>query len=117
MLLDASDAFQSGSLASYGSARAITKTGMLLDAIWVCTDAGSREFDIHAINILNSQVKCHIMNRGAYATVALAAFKVGRQGVANLLLTLETSVVDKVPAALAAIGLHSDTAVVTADAK
>ena len=254
MLLDASDAFQSGSLASDESARAMKKTGMLLDAILVCTDAALREFDIQmqkqllraasygmhfeykdgsnrksimggkttksqngqenmhpspvaiafvenakkirvlnalrdpsvgvaitvaqydaieangviarliamkrpalatsisnylqldesikayarasrasafvtvdgghtdaetaeaAIKILNSQVKSPIMNRGAYATVALAAFKVGRQGVANLLLTLETSVVDKVPA-LTTIGLHSDAAAVAADAK
>lgn len=38
------------------------------------------------------------MFRGAYATVAMAATKAGRPGVANLLLLLESSVADKVPA-------------------
>ena len=38
------------------------------------------------------------LHRGGYAVVAKAAIKAGRQGVANLLLMLETSVVDKVPA-------------------
>ncbi|KAL7575766.1 hypothetical protein ACA910_003096 [Epithemia clementina (nom. ined.)] len=38
------------------------------------------------------------MYRGAYATVAMAASKAGRPGVANLLLLLESSVPDKVPA-------------------
>ena len=38
------------------------------------------------------------MYRGAYSTVALAATKAGRPGVANLLLLLESSVPDKVPA-------------------
>ena len=46
MLLDASDAFESGSTASDEAARAITKTGMLSEAIEGCTDAAVREFDI-----------------------------------------------------------------------
>lgn len=46
MLLDASDAFESGSPSSDEDARAITKTGMLLDAVETCTDAATREFDI-----------------------------------------------------------------------
>jgi hypothetical protein len=46
MLLDASDAFESGSPASDEDARAITKTGMLLEAVETCTDAATREFDI-----------------------------------------------------------------------
>lgn len=46
MLLDASDAFQSGSHASDEAARAIVKTGLLTEAIETCTDAASREFDI-----------------------------------------------------------------------
>lgn len=46
MLLDASDAFESGSPASDEDARAITKTGMLLDAVDTCTDAATREFEI-----------------------------------------------------------------------
>lgn len=46
MLLDASDAFESGSTASDEAARAITKTGMLAEAIEGCTDAAAKEFDI-----------------------------------------------------------------------
>lgn len=46
MLLDASDAFEAGSPASDEDARAITKTGMLLEAVETCTDAATREFDI-----------------------------------------------------------------------
>ena len=46
MLLDASDAFDNGSTSSDEAARAITKTGMLEEAIEGCTDAASREFDI-----------------------------------------------------------------------
>jgi hypothetical protein len=45
MLLDASDAFESGSTASDEAARAITKTGMLSEAIEGCTDAAAKEFD------------------------------------------------------------------------
>ena len=77
------------------------------------TDAETAEA---AVKILNAEVKSPIMNRGAYATVALAAFKAGRQGVSNLLLTLEASVLDKVPA-LTTIGLYSDAATVAADAR
>ncbi len=254
MLLDASDAFENGSPASDEAARAITKTGLLLDAIAVCIDAASREFDVvmqkrllraasygmhfeykdgsnprgimggrktklpdgqemvhpsaiavsfvqnakkirvlnalrnpsvgvamtvtqydaiegngviarliamkrpalatslsnylklnesvktyarasrasafvtvdsghtdaetaeAAVKILNSEVKDPIMNRGAYSTVALAAFKAGRQGVASLLLALEANVLDKVPA-LATVGLFSDAASVAANAR
>lgn len=46
MLLDASDAFEAGSPASDEDARAITKTGMLLEAVDTCTDAATREFEI-----------------------------------------------------------------------
>ncbi|KAL3924107.1 MAG: hypothetical protein SGILL_001250 [Bacillariaceae sp.] len=46
MLLDASDAFDSGSVSSDEAARAITKTGMLSEAIESCTDAAAKEFDI-----------------------------------------------------------------------
>jgi hypothetical protein len=46
MLLDAADAFESGSTASDEAARAITKTGMLPEAIEGCTDAAAKEFDI-----------------------------------------------------------------------
>lgn len=54
------------------------------------------------------------INRGGYATVAMAANKVGRPGVANLLLMLETSVADKVPALLAAGSYADAVAVATA---
>lgn len=46
MLLDASDAFESGSTASDEAVRTITKTGMLAEAIEGCTDAAAKEFDI-----------------------------------------------------------------------
>lgn len=46
MLLDASDAFDSGSASSDDAARAITKTGMLSEAIDGCTNAAAKEFDI-----------------------------------------------------------------------
>jgi hypothetical protein len=46
MLLDAADAFESGSAASDEAARAITKTGMLYEAIESCAEAAAKEFDI-----------------------------------------------------------------------
>jgi hypothetical protein len=46
MLLDASDAFTAGSPSSDEAARAITRSGMLLEAIETCADAATREFDI-----------------------------------------------------------------------
>lgn len=51
------------------------------------------------------------INRGGYATVALAANRAGRPGVANLLLMLESSVADKVPA-LISTGSYADAAAV-----
>lgn len=56
------------------------------------------------------------LNRGAYATVALAADRAGRSGVATQLLMLERSVTDKVPA-LIAIGSYADAAAVATDAR
>jgi hypothetical protein len=56
------------------------------------------------------------INRGAYATVAMAANKVGRPGVANLLLMLETSVADKVPA-LISTGSYPDAIAVATSAR
>mmetsp|Transcript_16407 Transcript_16407/g.19003 ORF Transcript_16407/g.19003 Transcript_16407/m.19003 type:complete len:1168 (-) Transcript_16407:25-3528(-) len=87
-------------------------------AAFVTVDVGKTDAETAeaAIKILNSEVKSSLMNRGGYATVALAASRAGRPGIANLLLTLETSVGDKVPA-LTAIGAHSDAAAVAADAK
>eukprot|EP00934_Nitzschia_sp_Nitz4_P006298 Nitzschia sp. Nitz4//scaffold126_size65214//3825//7324//NITZ4_006145-RA/size65214-snap-gene-0.55-mRNA-1//-1//CDS//3329534656//6288//frame0 len=56
------------------------------------------------------------MNRGGYATVAMAANKAGRPGVANLLLVLETSVADKVPA-LISTGSYADAIAVATTAR
>jgi hypothetical protein len=56
------------------------------------------------------------INRGGYATVAMAAHKAGRTGVANLLLMLESSVADKVPA-LISIGLYADAMAVATSAR
>jgi hypothetical protein len=55
-------------------------------------------------------------HRGAYATVALTANSVGRKGVANLLLMLETSVADKVPA-LISTGSYADAIAVATAAR
>jgi hypothetical protein len=87
-------------------------------AAFVATDDSKSDSETTdaAIRILNTDVKNPLMNKGGYATVALAANKAGRQGVANLLLTLETSISDKVPG-LAAIGLYSDAATVASHAK
>lgn len=87
-------------------------------AAFVATDVGKSDSETTdaAIRILNTDVKNPLMNRGAYATVALAANKVGRQGVANLLLTLESSITDKVPG-LTAIGLYADAVTVASHAK
>lgn len=46
LLLDASDAFDAGSSAADEAARAITRTGMLTDAIEACTDAAVSEYDV-----------------------------------------------------------------------
>jgi hypothetical protein len=56
------------------------------------------------------------MFRGAYATVALAANKVNKPGVANLLLMLESSVADKVPALIAG-GSYADAIAVATTAR
>ena len=46
LLLDASDAFESGSSSADEAARAITRTGLLNEAIGGCAKAALREFDI-----------------------------------------------------------------------
>jgi len=59
-----------------------------------------------AVKIISDNVKENpttsdsSLHRGAYATVSRAANKAGRPGVAKLLLTLESSVADKVPVLL-----------------
>jgi vacuolar protein sorting-associated protein 16 len=55
-------------------------------------------------------------NRGGYATVAQTANRVGRPGVANRLLLLESSVADKVPALLSA-GSYTDALAVATTAR
>jgi vacuolar protein sorting-associated protein 16 len=55
-------------------------------------------------------------NRGGYATVALSASRAGRPGVANLLLMLESSVADKVPA-LISTGSYADAVAVATTAR
>jgi vacuolar protein sorting-associated protein 16 len=65
---------------------------------------------------LSSKSKSSSVNRGGYATVALAANKAGRPGVANLLLMLESSVADKVPA-LISTGSYADAMAVATTAR
>ena len=55
-------------------------------------------------------------NRGGYASVALAANKAGRPGAANLLLMMESSVADKVPA-LISTGAYADAIAVATTAR
>jgi hypothetical protein len=76
-----------------------------------------------AMKIINEGVPADIarnnassINRGAYATVAMAATKAGRPGVANLLLMLESSVADKVPA-LISTGSYADAIAVATTAR
>lgn len=54
--------------------------------------------------------------RGGYATIAMSANQSGHPGVANLLLMMETSVADKVPALLAT-GAYPDAVAVASQAK
>ena len=63
-----------------------------------------------------SKYTSSIINRGGYATVAMASTKAGRPGVASLLLLLETSVADKVPALLS-IGSYVDAVAVATSAR
>jgi len=91
-------------------------------AAFVASD--TKNFDTQtadiAIKMLQQDLGSHsidaALNRGAYATVALAAFRAGRPGVASLILRLETSPTDKVPA-LIAIGSYADAAAVAASAR
>lgn len=76
-----------------------------------------------AMRIINEGVPADVaknnassINRGAYATVAMAAAKAGRPGVAKLLLMLETSVADKVPALISS-GSYADAIAVATTAR
>lgn len=81
-------------------------------------DASDAETAEKALRILHQGEKegPSVSYRGGYATVALAASKAGRPGVANLLLMMETSVADKVPALLAT-GAYTDAVAVASNAK
>jgi vacuolar protein sorting-associated protein 16 len=67
-----------------------------------------------AIQILNGNETSTSMNRGGYAAVAMTAKD--RPGVANLLLMMETSVADKVPA-LISTGSYADAIAVATTAR
>jgi vacuolar protein sorting-associated protein 16 len=56
------------------------------------------------------------INRGGFAKIAMDSVKAGRPGVANLLLMLETSVADKVPALLS-MGSYADAVAVATSAR
>ena len=64
----------------------------------------------------DSRITSSSINRGAYATVAMAASKAGKTGVANLLLMLETSAADKIPA-LITTGSYADAIAVATTAR
>lgn len=66
--------------------------------------------------IIHGGTRESALHKGAYSTVAMAANKAGRPGVANLLLLLETSVADKVPA-LVSTGAYADAMAVATQAR
>ena len=81
-------------------------------------DASDAETAEKALRILHGGDKANpsVSYRGGYATIAMAASKAGRSGVANLLLMMETSVADKVPALLST-GAFTDVIAVATNAK
>lgn len=80
------------------------------------SDSETAERAIQIINGEETEGNPQSMNRGGYAAVALAANKAGRPGVANLLLMMESSVADKVPA-LISTGAFSDAVAVATSAR
>lgn len=80
------------------------------------SDAETAEAATKIINDGEDSATSNVMNNGGYASVAMAAGKAGRPGVANLLLMLESSVADKVPA-LIATGSFADAMAVATVAK
>ena len=68
---------------------------------------------IHGGSVSEGMDSTSVMNRGGYATVAMAAHKAGRPVVANMLLVLESSVADKVPALLSTGSFADAVAVAT----
>lgn len=79
------------------------------------SDAQIAEACVQMLDDNNNSSKA-TTTRGVYASVALSAFQAGRPGVASLLLTLESSPTEKVPA-LIAIGAYADAAAVAASAR
>ncbi|CAB9505372.1 sorting-associated protein 16 homolog [Seminavis robusta] len=79
-------------------------------------DAAIKMINEDAAATTDSKTASTSINRGGYATVALAANKAGRPGVANLLLMLESSVADKVPA-LISTGSFADAMAVATTAR
>lgn len=98
------------------SVRAYTRASRAVAFVSVDSSLTDSEMVESLIKILYENVKLPLVNRGGYASVALAANKVGRQSVASHLLSLETSVSDKV-LALTKIGLFSDAAAVAVQSK
>lgn len=94
-------------------------------AAFVETASGISDSEVAegAIHIINGDTSKALqksgtpsINRGAYATVAFAASKAGKPGVANLLLMLESSVADKVPV-LISTGAYADAMAVATSAR
>lgn len=87
-------------------------------AALVEADSSSSDSEVAeaAMRIIATDPKERGIFRGAYATVAMAASKCGRVGVANLLLMLETSIADKVPA-LISTGSYADAVAVASSAR
>jgi hypothetical protein len=87
-------------------------------AAYVITDKSSSDAETAeaASKIINEGQPGKSHNSGGYASVALAASKAGRPGVANLLLMLESSVADKVPA-LISTGNFADAMAVATSAR
>jgi vacuolar protein sorting-associated protein 16 len=71
---------------------------------------------IHGKDGDKNDTSSHNRNRGGYATVAMTAHAVGRPGVASLLLMLESSVAEKVPA-LISTGSYADALAVATTAR
>jgi vacuolar protein sorting-associated protein 16 len=93
-----------------------SKAAAFVEAATHLSDSETAEKAISIINGDENEGASPTMNRGGYATVALAANKAGRPGVANLLLMLESSVADKVPA-LISTGAYADALAVATTAR
>lgn len=93
-----------------------SKAAAFVEAATHLSDSETAERAIRIINGEENEGASPTMNRGGYATVALAANKAGRPGVASLLLMLESSVADKVPA-LISTGAYADAVAVASAAR